>query len=197
MMRMNGLKLCSLAAGLAAVLAAPGGATTLIRMGLDDLVAANSRIVVGEAVDVESHWNHDGSLILTDVRFVATDSLKGEGDMDFTITLPGGTIGEETHVLLDSAEVVRGGSYVLFLREIELPGGVRAWTVLDHVQGAFELRMGKDGLRAFSEAVRHPLMPDGRGQAEPPGGREGVPFNTLVNSIRDIAERQGARREVK
>ena len=193
----NGLKRCSLAAVLMAVLAAPAGATTLIRMSLEDLVAANSRIVVGEVVDLRSYWNHDGSLILTDVRFSATDTFKGQGDMDITITLPGGTIGDQTNVMVGAAELVPGESYVLFLRQIGLPGGVRAWTVLDHVQGAFELRMGKDGLRAFSQAARHPLMPDERGQAEPPGGRDGVPFNALVTSIREIAERQGARREVK
>jgi hypothetical protein len=191
-----GLKLSG-AAILMAALAAPAGATTLIRMGLDDLVAANSRIVVGEVVDVQSRWNHDGSFILTEVRFIATDALKGEGDMDFTVTLPGGRIGDETHVLIGAAELVPGGSYVLFLRDIDLPGGVRALAVRDHVQGAFELRIGKDGLRAFSQAVRHPLVPDRGGEVEPPGGREGVPFNTLVTSIREIAERQGARREVK
>lgn len=196
MFRRIGLRLC-IAAVLLAALAAPAGATTLIRMGLDDLVAENSRIVVGEVMDVESRWNQDGSFILTEVRFVATDTLKGEGDMDFTVTLPGGTIGAETHVLLGAAELVRGGSYVLFLRDIDLADGARVLAVRDHVQGAFDLRMGKDGLRAFSQAVRHPLVPDRGGEVEPPGGRDGVPFNTLVTAIRDIAERQGARREVK
>ena len=196
MMFRIGLKLCSLAL-FTAVAAAPAGAATLIRMGLEDLVAANTRIVVGEVVDLQSHWNHDRSLILTDVRFIATDALKGQGDMDFTVTLPGGTVGDQKHVMVGAAELVEGGSYLLFLRDIDLPGGVRALAVLDHVQGAFDLRMGRDGLRAFSQAARHPLMPDQGGVAEPPGGRDGVPFSALVTSIREIAERQGARREVK
>ena len=66
-----------LALGLAAaaVLAAPAHATTLVRMGLEDLTATNEMVVVGRVVDVHSHWNGDGTFILTDVRIAVDDVL--------------------------------------------------------------------------------------------------------------------------
>lgn len=187
-----------LAAVLAVAVAAPASASTFIRAGLDQLVASNRKVVVGDVLDVHSYWNQDGTLILTDVRFVASDVLKGDlGDRDFTITLPGGVIGDQEHRIIGAAELIPGKSYVLFLEEASLPGAARAWTVRDHIQGAFELRMAKDGLRAVSQAARHPLVPDQKGMTEPPGGREGLPFNTMVNMIRQIAARGKARQEVQ
>ena len=187
-----------LAAVLAVAVAAPASASTFIRVGLDELVASNGKVVVGDVLDAHSYWNQDGTLILTDVRFVASEVLKGVlGDRDFTITLPGGVIGDQEHRIIGAAELIPGKSYVLFLNQANLPGADRAWTVRDHIQGAFELRMAKDGLRAVSQANRHPLVPDKKGLAEPPGGREGLPFNTMINSIRQIAAREGARQEVR
>lgn len=104
----NGLKLCSLAAVLAAALAAPAGATTLKRMGLEDLVRTHSKIVVGEVVDVHSYWNHDGTFILTDVRISAEQVVKGrlEEQSEITVTLLGGEVGDLATLIIGGAELV-------------------------------------------------------------------------------------------
>lgn len=189
------LRLGALAAVLAAAVAAPASSTTLIRQSLGDLVGSHGKIVVGEVRDARSYWNKDETLILTDFRFVATEVLKGEPDeQDLTVTLLGGTVGEETHLLVGVAELVPGRSYVLFLRLADLPGGARAWTVSDHVQGAFDLTQARGELLAVSQASRHPLVPDRLGKAEPPGGPEGLPLDALVSSVREIAARQEVKR---
>lgn len=194
----NGLRRMALAAVLAGVLATPAGATTLIRMGLEDLVAANSTIVVGEVLEAESRWNEDASFIVTDVRFAASDVLKGRlAEPEFTVTIPGGRIGDRANLLIGAAELIPGNSYVLFLSRMNLMGAGEALVVRDLIQGAFDIRMDRDGLRAVSQALRHALMPDGSGQALPPGGAEGMPINAMLSEIRQIASRQGSRREVK
>lgn len=197
----HGLRLRSRAAMLAAVICGicgPAGATTLIRMGLEDLVAANSTIVVGEVLEVEPRWNEDATFIVTDVRFAASDVLKGRlAEPEFTITLPGGKIGNRANLLIGAAELVPGNSYVLFLSRMNLVGAGEALAVRDLVQGAFDIKMDKDGLRAVSQAIRHPLMPDESGQALPPGEAKGMLVNTMLSEIRQIAARQGSRREVK
>lgn len=177
---------------------APAGATTLIRMGLEDLVGANSTIVVGEVLEVESRWNEDATFIVTDVRFAASDVLKGRlAETEFTVTLPGGRIGGRAHLVIGAAELVPGNSYVLFLSRMNLMGAGEALVVRDLIQGAFDIRMDRDGLRAVSQALRHPLVPDRSGQALPPGEEKGMPINAMLSEIRQIAARQGARREVK
>jgi hypothetical protein len=202
-----GLKSGSRAALLAAAMSgmfgiagitAPAAATTLIRMGLEDLVASNSTIVVGEVLDVQPRWNEDATFIVTDVRFAASDVLKGRlAAPEFTITIPGGRIGDRAHLLIGAAELIPGNSYVLFLSRMNLMRAGEALVVRDLVQGAFDVRMARDGLRAVSQALGHPLMPDKSGQALPPGEEKGMPINTMLSEIRQIAARQGSRREVK
>lgn len=175
-----------MAFAIAASVVAPAGATTLIRESLDELVRSNRTIVVGEVVDMHSYWNSDGTFILTDVRFAAHDVLKGNvKDRELTVTIMGGRVGDTTTLIIGNPELIPGNSYVLFLNREDLPGG-KALTVRSLVQGAFDVKIGKDGLRAVSQANSHPLLPDGRGSFEAEGGREGFQLNSMMQSIREI-----------
>ena len=186
-----------MAFAIAASAVVPAGATTLIRESLDELVRSNRTIVVGEVVDVHSYWNADGTFILTDVRVAAHDVLKGNvKDREITVTIMGGRVGETTTLIIGNPDLIQGNSYVLFLNQEDLPG-VKALTVRSLVQGAFDVKIGKDGLRAISQANSHPLLPDGRGSFEAEGGREGFQLNSMMQTIREIVGNTGARREVK
>jgi hypothetical protein len=176
----------------------PVGATTLIRQSLEGLVAGNTTIVVGEILDTHSYWNDEGTFILTDVRVKATDVLKGNAkDSNFTVTLPGGTVGDLTTLIVGGAELLPGKSYVLFLSDDDLPGAQGVRTIPGHSQGVFEVVRARDGLRAISQANRHPLYPDALGFVDPPGGAKGLLLGEMIHSIRDIAGREGARQEVQ
>lgn len=193
----KGLMHGALALAIAASVAAPASATTLMRASLDELVAGNETIVVGEVVDVESYWNAEHTFILTDVRFRTSDVLKGNlRSGELTITLMGGQVGDLTTLIIGGPQLFPGHSYVVFLNEESLPG-VQALTVRDLVQGAFDVVMAKDGLRAVSQANSHPLLPDKAGYLDAPGGVEGFPLTVLMKSIREIAVRPtDAQREM-
>ena len=192
------LMLGAMVLAMAGNAAAPADATTLMRAGLDELVAGNRAVVVGEVVDASSYWNEDHTFILTDVRIAMHDVLKGDvSRQEITVTIMGGSVGELTTLIIGGPELVPGNSYVLFLNEENLPGAERALTVRDLCQGVFDVRIGLDGLRAVSQARRHPLLPDRQGYAEPPGGVEGMPITTMMQSIRETMNRQRARREVQ
>jgi hypothetical protein len=182
-----------MAVAIAAALSAPVHASTFIRQGLEELVAGNEAVVVGEVVDTKSYWNADGSFILTDVRIAPREILKGKLDKrDLTVTVVGGTVADLTTVIVGGPQLVRGNSYVLFLNRGDLPGASGVKTVRHLAQGTFDILLGKNGLRAVSQATRHPLLPDAKGISEAPGGAEGLPLDNLKQSIRDLA-----RREVK
>ncbi len=153
---------------------------------------------MGEVVDLHSYWNHDGTFILTDVRISTEQVVKGrlEENSEITVTLLGGEVGDLATLIIGGAELVKGNSYVLFLNEENLPGAKNALTVREHVQGAFDVKLDKGSLRAVSQAVRHPLMPDAEKLVDPPGGREGLQLNTMIQSMRAISARE-SRREVK
>jgi hypothetical protein len=176
-----------MAIAIAASLAVPAGATTLRRMGLEELVAGNKTIVVGQVLDARSYWNKEKTFILTDVRIAINDVVKGDvQDREVKVTLMGGRVGDLTTLIIGGAELIPGKSYLLFLNEESLPGK-NGQTVRDLCQGAFDLVIGKDGLRAVSQANRHPLVPDRLGYIDAPGGVEGVPFNAMIQSIRTLA----------
>lgn len=178
----------ALLVALSATAAAPAGATTFIRMGLDDLVASHRTIAVAEVIDSHSYWNADGSFILTDVRLKVDAALKGAApDGALTLTLMGGTVDDLTTLIVGGAELVPGRSYVLFLDRAALPGAKDVLTVAAHSQGAFDIVAVDGGLRAVSQANRHPLVPDDKGYTEAPGGVEGFPFDAMVGAILDLA----------
>ena len=176
---------------------ASAGATTLIRASLDDLVARNRSIVVGEVVGAKSYWNADHTFILTDVRLRLDDVLKGSASKELEVTVMGGRVGDLTTLIVGGPELVPGNSYVLFLNEESLPGVARALTVRDLSQGVFDVKIGRGGLRAISQASGQPLVPDRAGYNEAPGGVEGIPFLEMVQSVRETVDRQRNRQEVQ
>lgn len=181
---------------LAIGLAAPAEATSLRRASLDGLVASNRLIVVGEVLDAASYWNADGTFMLTDVRVGIVEALKGEPiDRELTVTLMGGTIGDTTTLIVGGAELVPGRAYVLFLDRQDLPSTEKALTVSDHCQGVFDLEMKSSGLRAVSQARKHGLIPDSLGLTEPPGGTQGIAFQTFIQQIREAEGRQRRERQ--
>ena len=187
-----------LAFAIAAGVVAPASATTLVRAGLDELVAGNGAVVLGEAVDSYSYWNAEHTFILTDVRFRVDDVLKGGlQDRELTVTLMGGTVGETTTLILGGPELIPGSSYVLFLNDEDLPGAQGVRTVRDLAQGAFDVVMSGRGLRAISQANRLPLLPDKSGYFDAAGGPEGYPLTSMIKSVREIAGREGRRPEVQ
>jgi hypothetical protein len=116
MRTMRKLARMGLLIAIAAGVVAPAGATTLVRQSLEDLVAANSRIVVGEVVDTYSYWNKEKNFILTDVRFSVTEVIKGAPrDTELKLTILGGEVGDLATVIIGGAELIPGHSYVLFL----------------------------------------------------------------------------------
>ncbi len=178
------------AAAIAVVAAAlsPAGATTLIRMGVDHLVASNEAVVLGRVVDAQAYWNAEGSFILSDVKVQVLDVLKGiVADNEITITLMGGNVGDLTTLIVAGPDMAVGSEYVLFLNREDLPGASGVRTVRDLAQGIFDVVDGGDGPRAVSQASRHPLLPDGRGISEAPGGQAGIPLENLIRQVRDLA----------
>lgn len=192
-----GVKLSGIVALVLAVgIAMPASASTFARVDLEYLVAENDAAVVGEVLSARSYWNEDRSFILTDVRLAVSEVLKGAvPSREITVTVPGGQVGDLVAVIVGAAELKPGKWYVLFLDRVDLFGARNVLTVHDHCQGAFDIEMAKDGLRAVSQGRRHELLPDVVGNADPVGGAKGMPFIHLTQTVRELASRQPENRQ--
>jgi hypothetical protein len=191
-------KLVHWAAAFAAAfaLAVPATASQFGRVGLDYLVAENETIVVGEVLESHSYWT-DSGFILTDAKVAVADVLKGDPALrEVVVTLPGGSVGEQKVVVVGGAHLQPGASYVLFLRQGNLPGASGVRMVRDHSQGVFEVKKGVSEPRAVSQANGHALVPDAAGVTAAPGGVQGLPLASLKQSVRELVDR-GGRKEVK
>jgi len=174
------------AVGVTAVV--PAGATSIRRASLDRLVAGNAIVVVGHIVDVYSHWNADGTFILSDVRVVVDDALKGDaGQREFVFTAMGGTVGDLSTIIVGGPEIEVGRKYLLFLNREDLPGLSNALVVRDLSQGIFDVVDSPKGKWAVNQSIRHGLVPDATGSVVPPGGVKGTSLATISRDIRRLA----------
>jgi hypothetical protein len=67
-------------------------------------VDLSDTILRGQVTSVKSYWNAARTMIYTDVTFLVDEYLKGQGPAEKTITLPGGTVGEEKVIVSDVAQ---------------------------------------------------------------------------------------------
>jgi hypothetical protein len=169
--------------------AVPASATTLVRQGLEGLVADNEAMVTGRVLDLHSYWNDDHSFILTDVRvrLERSGKMKNPFANDVTFTVLGGTVGDITTLIVGGPEIVPGSDYVLFLNREDLPGAPARLTIRDLSQGIFNIEESPDGRVAVSQAIDHALLPDASGQTQPPGGEKGLPLEQMLRQVRQLA----------
>jgi hypothetical protein len=120
-------------------------------------VEASDHVVVAVVEEASPRWS--GRLIVTDYSLRIEDRLRGESPERISITLPGGTIGGETHGTCLALPLATGGRYLLFLGDVDRPGFS---PLVGGVQGAvregagFEEAVGS--VRAFLAGEREDLQ---------------------------------------
>jgi hypothetical protein len=153
---------------------AAGNATTVQRLGLEDLAKRARHIVAGRVVESRTHWSDNGKLILTSYTIEVDETIKGPSPRTFELTTIGGKIGSlELHVSgMPSFE--KGENIVVFTE----PSGTYE-VVLGLGQGKFTVENGE-----VSNDISDLSFPDGR-----PGTGLRLPVATFKNQIRNILSR--------
>jgi len=150
-------------------------ATTVERLGLEDLVKKARTIVVGKVTGSRTYWSANGKLILTDYTVEVDETLKGQAARRMAVTAIGGKIGDlELHVSGMPA-FQQGESAVVF---IEQSGGYQ--TVVGLGQGRFTVTNGE-----VVNKVGGLTFPDGR-----PGSPLRLPLQEFKAQIRTFVNRR-------
>ncbi len=111
----------------------PTGATTLARMGLDQLAGAADAVARVRCVRVESRWEN-GS-IWTISSFDLIETMKGSSPARILVRLPGGHVGHMT-AIVDGAPIFRSGDDAVIFLERSSAGG---FSISGWVQGTFRI----------------------------------------------------------
>src|SRR5215468_2961474 len=69
-------------------------ATTVQRLGLEDLAKKAHTIVVGRVTNSRTYWSANGKLILTNYTVLVDETIKGQAARNVEITTIGGRIGD-------------------------------------------------------------------------------------------------------
>src|SRR5262245_5377325 len=187
-----GAALSPLGLGLCVFFALSGsaGATTLLRMGLPELVKNSDRVVQARAVDKHVYWDQASRQIFTDTTFEVLDSPKGRGPARITIKLMGGRIDPYELVVEGTPEFGVGDEVLLFTEP--LPDGKRQ--LAGFTQGV--MRITRDAQTGAAFAESDSLMSvHFAGEAGKPGAgvsrRSRSPLEPLKAEIRRLAAESG------
>jgi len=78
-------------------------------------VGLSEKIIQGQVLSTKSFWNHEQGLIFTNVTFLVDEHIMGNGQREVIITIPGGTVGDETHLVSETPQLSEGDYGVVLL----------------------------------------------------------------------------------
>src|SRR5258706_6758305 len=146
------------------------------------LAAISTDVVVGVVESSRSRWNAEGLLIVTDYSLRIEDRLRGGAPQLLTLTIPGGTVGGETHGTCVSTPLAEGARYLLFL---DHPEGSGVSPVTGGWQGVFREIAGADGKRWVGRGRSQAIVVS-LGTGEP------VELDDFIRSVRQLVGRAQA-----
>lgn len=114
----------------------PARATTLVRLGLEQLSQASTEIVRGRVISQESRWNQDHTQIVTFTTLEVQDAMKGHPPATVVIEQPGGTVGNIRVRVAGTALFKTQEDYVLFLEPSASPS---QYLLVGMVQGCYPI----------------------------------------------------------
>ena len=172
---------------LVLVLVGDSEATSVIPQTLSELTDANSHIVRGDVRAIDSRWNADRTLIVTDISLWIGESFKGAARGQIIVTLPGGRIDDLVLDVVGVPSFALEEEVVLFLQR----GEDDNFLIPDLYQGKFRLTTEEDGTTWLSNdhSTLPQLLP---GRASSLTSSERMPFESFRSEL-ESALRGGAR----
>lgn len=89
-------------------------ATLILARDLGAMTKASTDIVRGKVVSIESRWNGDRTLILTDVEIAVTETFKGKPSSQVELELIGGQVEDVALDVVGSPRFTLGEDVVVF-----------------------------------------------------------------------------------
>ena len=163
---------------MAALLAAPALATTVVKLDLKQLVQRADLIVQGQVQSVYSQWDEERRMVFTYISIHVDEPLKGERRRSVLIRQVGGTVGTLQMSVAGVPQFKEGETTIVFLKS----QADSTFQVVGMSQGVYEII---DNL-AVSNVFGLDLFDSKTGEITKPliGGR--APLGQLKTKIREL-----------
>ncbi|UCF33236.1 MAG: hypothetical protein JSV78_12975 [Phycisphaerales bacterium] len=142
------------------ILASPAAASTVMPMNIQTMADHAGQVIVGKVAAIRSYWADADTprrRIESEVTFEDVEYLKGANDQAkaaFTLTIPGGTVGEFSMHVGCAPKFAVGDKWILFL----LPT-YKTFPVVGLYQGAFLVRPDEKGVERVFEVRDGAIQP--------------------------------------
>lgn len=181
--------------GLLLLAASIAAATMVPRMDLASLTSTSGRILHGTVVKRWSAWSESGRHIWTHYEIQVSETLKGLPQAVFTLSEPGGIVGNTGMSISGVPEFQVGDEVVVF--SFQTPSGY--WRVRGYGQGKYEVATHESGVRTVRNSPGEIVLIDPPARTGGPGrvglsaptgnGMRLEQFKSLVRSM--IAGQEG------
>jgi len=181
----------SLSVLLCAALAVPASASTFLAMSQEELVAQADSVVQGRVVEVNSFWNKQGTVIVTEAVLEVEDTVLGRDRSHVRLVTFGGQVGDYRIEAHGFPTFEKGQRLLLFLEPARKDES-GAHRVLGYRQGEFLIRQDRRGreiaVPAWEAAEQVRILRKDGTEAEAPRARV---LDELKREIRETAGRVG------
>lgn len=156
-----------LMAGILGVIT-PLGASTFVAMTPEELIRESDVVIQGTVIHLESSWDEEGRIIVTDATIQVSDAIVGEAPSLIVVRTPGGTVAGYQVEAQGFPELSLDEEVILFIKNDE---SIRANRIVGHQQGHFEVVERLDGVRLAVPRIEDEVSfftPSGRVLPRPP-----------------------------
>jgi hypothetical protein len=167
---------------IAAVLAVPAAATTVVKLNLEQLVQRADLIVQGQVQSVSAQWDEKRRLVFTTISIRVDETLKGESSafrrQPVVIRQIGGTTGTIEMSVAGLPQFKTGGRALVFLKRQD----ATTFQVVGMNQGLYEIKEDV----AVSERHGLDLLDSNTGVVSHPRGSVRASLEKLKTEIREL-----------
>lgn len=174
------LSFCALA------LAVPAGASTFLALSQEELAEQADAVVLGKVLTVDSYWNAEGTLIVTEAVVEVQEKVLGETPEHVRLLTFGGEVADYKIEAHGFPTFEKGERLLVYLEPAQ--NGFRR--VLGYQQGQYRIRKDKQGTDVAVPALdlgAHVILKDGTAAPAP----RTLALDQLKSQIRDAAAQVG------
>jgi hypothetical protein len=163
----------------------PAHASTFVAMTAEELIQEADAIVQGQVVRLESKWDQNGRIIVTETTIRVSEAIVGSAPAEIVVRTPGGRVNDFKVEALGFPQFTRGEEVILFIKDDQ---DQQVSRIVGHQQGHFEVVTRLDGV-----TLAVPRVEDGVSFLTPSGRVVPAPRSSELAAFKGRVRTEAAR----